>query len=513
MSKAITERQEDPGKRWAGVEVAPSSLRADEPTVARIVGLVGACLVIFGGVALAFNLLAERSRISLGFASILLAFGVVSVLAHAAYDPDLQFRRVYWGLGVLLAVVGAFVMWIPFDGSVGGLFGLGCPLVALALLFLLAVLHHETDPSVRNITHLGILALGLVGAGLTFLLGNNFKDSQFLLPYGALLGGLSLAYLTAYVSQRGVADDLAYRVALGMGAVGLFAVVLGLVRGFAPASWDWLSMPLVPWGITYAFLGLLFLAFAVGICSDFRMVVMVRRELAAYFLSPIIYLILVGLTGIAFYGYFMFVNRVARLPETEPIVGRYMFGLLPVIFITFIVPILTMRLLSEEKRTGSLEVLLTAPVNEGTVVFSKFLAALFLYLLLWVPWILFLVALRIGGGVPFDYRQVFSFMMVQCVLGASFVSMGLFFSSLTQNQVASAVMTFAFMVGYLALYLLRFMLEKDAWVAVIRHVDYVDPWVRSLEGIIVPRMLLFHLSLTVVWLFLTTKVLQARRWA
>src|SRR5438874_12989983 len=98
-----------------------------------------------------------------------------------------------------------------------------------------------------------------------------------------------------------------------------------------------------------------------------------------------------------------------HFPIFEPIVQYFILDWPPVICVIFIVPVLTMRLLSEEKRTGTLEVLLTAPVNESTVVLSKFLACLILYLVLWAPWGLFLVALRIIGGQPFDYQALMSF--------------------------------------------------------------------------------------------------------
>src|SRR5581483_12218117 len=92
----------------------------------------------------------------------------------------------------------------------------------------------------------------------------------------------------------------------------------------------------------------------------------------------------------------------------EPIVLYYIRSLIPVFVMMFVVPIITMRLFAEESRTGSLEVLLTAPVNEVSVVVGKFLAAWFFFMLLWVPWWLFMVSLHYVGG-EFDYYPVLSF--------------------------------------------------------------------------------------------------------
>jgi len=100
--------------------------------------------------------------------------------------------------------------------------------------------------------------------------------------------------------------------------------------------------------------------------------------------------------------------------------------------------------------------------------------------------------------------------------------MGLFFSSLTSNQVASAILTFVMMVLFLGIFLLELTLRRASrdpsetpspWITVLNHMNYVDLWRQSTNGILIPRQLLFHGSITAIWLFLTIKVLEARRWA
>ena len=94
--------------------------------------------------------------------------------------------------------------------------------------------------------------------------------------------------------------------------------------------------------------------------------------------------------------FWVFIGNIIRMRVVlEPILVRYIINLIPIIGQMFVVPILTMRLLSEENRTGTLEQMLTAPVNEGRIVLSKFFAALIFYLLTWLPWWGFLVALRV----------------------------------------------------------------------------------------------------------------------
>jgi ABC-2 type transport system permease protein len=178
---------------------------------------------------------------------------------------------------------------------------------------------------------------------------------------------------------------------------------------------------------------------------------------------------------------------------------------------------LTMRLLSEEKRSGTLEVMLTVPTDEAAIVISKCLAACIMYLVMWVPFGLFLIYLRIAGQESFDYRPLFSFAIGLSVTTAAFISMGVFFSSLTRNQIASGVLTFAAMLSLTLIFLANGLVNSfspsSAWVTVLKHMSYIDVWIDTLDGRLVPRQLLFFASMTVIWLFLSIKVLEARKWA
>jgi ABC-2 type transport system permease protein len=204
------------------------------------------------------------------------------------------------------------------------------------------------------------------------------------------------------------------------------------------------------------------------------------------------------------------------VPWIEPIVRNFILQWPNVIATVVVVPVLTMRLLSEEKRSGTLEVLLTAPVDEPAVVVSKFLAAWMMYLVMWLPFALFLIYFRIGGGAPFDYHPMFSFTVGLAATGAAFVSMGVFFSSLTRSQIASGLLSVVGMLGLTVIYILGDMLGDLApssnWVKVLKHMSYIDVWLDTLRGRLLPLQILFFLSLAVVWLFLSVKVLEARKW-
>jgi ABC-type transport system involved in multi-copper enzyme maturation permease subunit len=256
-----------------------------------------------------------------------------------------------------------------------------------------------------------------------------------------------------------------------------------------------------------------------GVCSDGQFVTLTRRELSAYFFSPIGYLVLGGMAASQWVGYLIFYWRLAlaggsgqTLPE--PIVGEYLLAFIPILCVVLPVPALTMRLLSEEKRTGSLEVLLTAPVNEWPVVLSKFLATWLFFLLCWLPSGLFLIAIQVEAGMPFDYRPLLSFYVALAGCSAAFVACGVFFSSLSSNQIVAAVLTFMVMLFFVLCYWAKRPLPgiPATLRAFLTRLSFIDLWEHSLNGQLPVRDVLVWASAAAFGLFLSVKVLEARKW-
>jgi ABC-2 type transport system permease protein len=299
-------------------------------------------------------------------------------------------------------------------------------------------------------------------------------------------------------------------VGLALGAVGLAGFVIALLRSI------WVENFLVPSGFVLMGICLVYLAVALGTCSEATIVVLTRRELSALFYSPIAYFVLIAMLLVSWlrFGYFLEILRImmGRGGLEEPFVRNYFIDFWTVITVIVVVPVLTMRLLSEEKRSGTLEVLLTAPLNESAIVVSKFLAVLVFFLISFMPWFLFLITLRVVSGETFEYRPVLNFVITLIFTGASFLSVGLFFSSLTRNQIVSAVLGFGFMAGYTFCSQFFVQQSSEPWTSIIGYVSYLDLWLNSLEGQFAPRSLLFHFSFAFFFLFLTTKVLEARKW-
>jgi ABC-type transport system involved in multi-copper enzyme maturation permease subunit len=520
--KAITEKAESADFWRPAREIAPSVMRAEDPTVARWLGLSGLLLVTIGSVALVATALGRGSWIGPIGGSLCGVSGLALLLFHATVDAELQVRRTYGVLGYLWLVAAIVITVLPINGPSGAMFfPYGFMFLSLALFFLLPFAHNESDVALRTKT---VTVLGLVGVALaiTGLIGGT-ASRAFLLgergPYGLLLSVLGLCYLWAFIGMRGTSDDRAYLAGLGVGAAGAVVFLVALVRSLV-ASFSQTDPYLIPSGLLLMGLGLLYVFVSAGLCSDNRVIVLTRRELTAFFYSPIAYIVMFCLTLVAGLLFYIFLNLIVQqsqpmeTPLVEPVIRFYIIDWFPIICVTLVVPALTMRLLSEERRSGTLEVLMTAPLGESAVVLSKFLAALILYMVVWLPWGLYLVALRIQGGQSFDYYPLLSFFFALLATGAGFLSMGLFFSSLTRNQIIAFFLTVVGMLALLMVFFLkRFLTPDSASYTILSSISYVDLWINSLEGTLSPRYLMFHVSAAIFWLFVTVKVMEARRWA
>jgi ABC-type transport system involved in multi-copper enzyme maturation permease subunit len=470
-------------------------------------------------------------EIGYGLAGFFGVFGVALMLLHAACDAELQIRRSYMAFGYVWILVAIAVSVLPLQGQpVGSQFlAKGVPCLVLGLLFLMAFIRNEPEEIFR-LTAVRVLgALGGVAAVGGMFFGAIYAD--FLIFRGAILCLIGLLYLAVYVAQEEIAKEWGYRAALAMGAAGMLTFLIALGRSISPplaTYFNWTDTPpasyFIPWGLVLMGIGLAYFLFGVGACSDNSLVVLTRRELAAFFQTPIAYIVLFGYAFIAWGLYIWFIfqvlvgfdareNAYIAQPVPEPIVLNYFLGWFQIICLLFVVPVLTMRLLSEERRTGTLEMLLSAPLNEMQVVLSKFLAAWCFFVLTWMPLGLYLVGLYAEGGKPFDYRPVLGFYIALSVSGAGFISMGVFFSSLTRNQIASAILTFAgIVVLTLVFFVGRLVRVEEGVRTLLSYLSYVQLWILVCEGKLAARDLVFHISAAIFWLFLTVKVLEARKW-
>jgi ABC-2 type transport system permease protein len=242
------------------------------------------------------------------------------------------------------------------------------------------------------------------------------------------------------------------------------------------------------------------------------------KELRSYFSSPIAY-ILIGFFllpfGVFFYLYLgAFVKQSLQMAQfggamnINQQVIRYVLQNASVI-ILFVMPMITMRTYSEEKRSGSIELLLTSPVTDVEIILGKFFGALGLYIAMLAVTLLYMAILFVYGNP--EWRPLVAAYLGLLLMGASFVSIGLLISSTTNNQIVAGVVTF---VVFLLFWIIGWFADTagptigpiTSWLSITEHFDDFS------KGIIDTKHVLYYLSLITFGLFLTAKSVDTERW-
>jgi ABC-2 type transport system permease protein len=247
---------------------------------------------------------------------------------------------------------------------------------------------------------------------------------------------------------------------------------------------------------------------------------LIKREFTAYFLSPIAYVVLAVFLLVTGHLFYLTLNQ---LTETGPrgvefpmqaMLGDEKFWL---VFL-FIPPLLTMRLFAEERGTGTLEMLMTAPVRDWQVVLSKFVACFLFYLVLWVPTLAYWpVLLNFDWNTwrpLFDSRPVGTSYVGVLLAGAMFLALGLFVSSLVRSQMVAALVSLLLSLPFIVAGFWRPDLDPSGLF--YRVILYVSVPLHFREdftrGILDTGHLVLYVSATVFFLFLTVRSLESRRW-
>ncbi len=179
--------------------------------------------------------------------------------------------------------------------------------------------------------------------------------------------------------------------------------------------------------------------------------------------------------------------------------------------VLFLVPILTMRLMSEEKRTKTEQLLLTAPVSRLGIVVEKYCAALCVYLIA-ISSTLVMAVVMSFYALP-DWPVIFGNFIGMVLLGASLISICLFLSSLTENQVISAVCGFAVSLFLVLVDALVYVVSGDFFKTFFHYISFNDHYNGFTIGIIDFSNVLFFISIAAMFILLTAMVLEKRRWS
>ena len=251
-----------------------------------------------------------------------------------------------------------------------------------------------------------------------------------------------------------------------------------------------------------------------------------RREMGSYFVSPIAYIVVgvfLVVCGYFFYNILAFFIRqsfqmqmqAARMGGPSPmdvpgLVLRNFFGIASTV-ILFMIPMLTMGIYAEERKRGTMELLMTSPISEFQIVMGKFLAALSLFACMLAPTLLyqFVMSLYSEPGLP--WKLVLSGYLGLLLLGGVLVAIGGFISSLTESQIIAGVATFAV---FLLLWVLDFGSQAAGTTAgdILQYLSVLRHFEDFSKGIIDTSSVVFYLSLASIGLFLTLRTLDSMRW-
>jgi ABC-2 type transport system permease protein len=246
-----------------------------------------------------------------------------------------------------------------------------------------------------------------------------------------------------------------------------------------------------------------------------------KREVRAYFVSPVAYVILaifLIITGFFFYNMLMYFNlrsmQMAQYPYMDrgmslnEMVMRPLFQNMSVIILLFI-PMLTMRLYAEEKKSGTIELLFTAPLSDAETAIGKFLAAFFMFFLmsgltLLYPFILSRVS-------TIEWGPVWSGYIGFLLMGGAFISIGLLISAFTSNQIVASLLTFGILlffwiIGWSSEFATGIFSKVLSYLSLIEHFDDFA------KGVCDTTDIVYYLSFIFFGLFATVQVLESSKW-
>jgi ABC-2 type transport system permease protein len=240
-----------------------------------------------------------------------------------------------------------------------------------------------------------------------------------------------------------------------------------------------------------------------------------KREISSYFQSAVAYIVLFATALVQSLYFITLVRYISDANYKESSVMQIFFTWPLLWFLLLVqVPLITMRTFSEEFKLGTIEMLLTAPVREWDIVLAKFFGALCFFLVLWLPITLDLLALQLFSNPPppVYWSQIGMTALTITLAGSLFISLGVFSSVLTRNQIIAAVLCFAFILAPFAASLWRWVQHMDAFtLACISYISGQEHLQNAVLGIFDTRPIVFYVSLTAFILLLTKTILEARR--
>jgi ABC-2 type transport system permease protein len=246
-----------------------------------------------------------------------------------------------------------------------------------------------------------------------------------------------------------------------------------------------------------------------------------KKEMRLYFVSPIAYVVFAIFALVAgwfFYNVFAYYTLISMQAAMNPMMARDLTvteGVLRPLFqnisviLLFLMPLLTMRLFAEEKKAGTIELLLTYPVRDGEVLMGKYLAALGVFVGMLTLTLVY--PALVGWTTRLEWGPLATGYLGLVLQGAVFIAIGILISSLTENQIVAGVSTFGVLL----------FLWVIAWAAdsaggtfgrILSHLSVTEHFDSFAKGVIDTKDVIYYLNLTILALFLTLRSLESKRW-
>jgi ABC-2 type transport system permease protein len=240
-----------------------------------------------------------------------------------------------------------------------------------------------------------------------------------------------------------------------------------------------------------------------------------KRELFAFFVTPLAWVLIVVFLVVQGMHFFLlidhFATRVEATSDETPLSAFFGNTVLLYVVLFMLVPPMTMRLFAEERRMGTIESLMTAPVSNAAVVLAKYAAVLTTYVAMWAPTVLYLVILGRTGDL--DRHAAASAYAGVLLVGAAYLALGLCASALTRSQFLAMVWTALVLLVLFIVGLGEFVAREGTWVHdVCAHVSVWAHMNDFASGIIDSRRLVFYGTLIVLPLFVATRAVDAYKW-
>jgi ABC-2 type transport system permease protein len=244
---------------------------------------------------------------------------------------------------------------------------------------------------------------------------------------------------------------------------------------------------------------------------------LLNKELRAFFFSPVAYVVLALVMVINGFSFRAAIALLENRPQFASIVTLTFNSPWSWLGYFFIFPLLTMRLFAEERKLGTWETLFTAPVRTWQVVFSKYLASVIFYTLLWIPSLANFAIFQAmtAGAAEIPSGSLLGTYLLIFVMGLFNLAMGCFASSLTSNQIVAAVLSFTlslmhFLMGIFILNLGGKI--PPAFVDMVYYVATSEHIKVFINGLLDTRAIVYYVSLAALFLVFTHQVLEFRRW-